>query len=303
MPESSSSRPIPKDDEIDLLEIARQLWAGRKIILIVTFVFCVLGGFYLLYKKLTLIPEYTSQVTLYVDCPTPETLPTLLTGNAFLAEMIKIRLTLPETSQTATVMEVLNDHTLPPQGSLAGLRARVRASSGKPCTMGINVMMQDPTLAQQLADSITQHLAPFLVTFQMQRTQNNLLFLNSRYRDAEAAYLTSLKTLSDFYSQNAQNLRAMDTIMVKRLRAESDVKLIVYGEVAKQIEEVKIKEMEQTPLYSVLEAATIASQTNSPKTVTVMLVMLFLGLIAGVGAVFGLRIFGNSKMNQHHRIS
>jgi LPS O-antigen subunit length determinant protein (WzzB/FepE family) len=35
--------PIIKDDEIDLIEVAKTIWAGRKLILKVTAVFLVIG--------------------------------------------------------------------------------------------------------------------------------------------------------------------------------------------------------------------------------------------------------------------
>ena len=45
MPEMSAKndRPIIKDDEIDLIEVAKTIWAGRKLILKVTAVFFVIG--------------------------------------------------------------------------------------------------------------------------------------------------------------------------------------------------------------------------------------------------------------------
>ena len=36
-------KPIVEEDEIDLVEVARTIWAGRKLILKVTLVFFLLG--------------------------------------------------------------------------------------------------------------------------------------------------------------------------------------------------------------------------------------------------------------------
>ena len=35
----STEKPIIKDDEIDLIEVAKTIWAGRKLIIKVTVVF------------------------------------------------------------------------------------------------------------------------------------------------------------------------------------------------------------------------------------------------------------------------
>jgi len=157
--------------------------------------------------------------------------------------------------------------------------------------------MQDPELAKQLADSVAQKLAPFLVAFQMQRVQKNLKYLESRYRDSESAYLASLKALADFYDQHAANIRTIDTIVVKRLRAESDLKFDVYSELAKELEKARIKEQDALPVYNILEPATFASQNNAPKTGKIMVIMLFLGFVAGVGLLFGKRFVSNFTPN------
>ena len=39
----STEKPIIKDDEIDLIEVAKTIWAGRKLIFKVTAIFFVIG--------------------------------------------------------------------------------------------------------------------------------------------------------------------------------------------------------------------------------------------------------------------
>jgi uncharacterized protein involved in exopolysaccharide biosynthesis len=295
MSEKSSNQPAPKDDEIDLVEIARHLWTGRKTILVITALFVVLGGFYILYKKLTIIPEYESHVTLYIDSPSPEVLPTLISSAPFMAEVLKIRLIHPGTHQSETVMEILNKHTRPPQGNVAALMSRVKVKLDDTRTLQLSIVMQNSLQATQLADSIGQKLAPFLLAYQIQWTQKNLQYLAGQYREAEAAYRQSLQDLSNFYDQNARNLHARDTITIKRLQADKDIKYDIYSELALQLERVRIKEQEQIPIYNILEPATVAKQNNAQKTIKTLFIMLFLGLFAGVGLLYVKSIFHNFK--------
>ena len=271
----------------------RQIWTGRKTILLTTALFVVLGGLYIIFKILTVIPEYESRVTLYVDSSAPEIIPALITGAPFLTEVLKIRLNNSVNNQDETGPNVLNNNTKPPQGSVSGLMGRISAKPGKAGTIELSVMLQDPAQAKQLADSVAQKLSPFLIAFQMQRVQKNLEYLEARYLDSESAYQASLKALSDFYDQHAANVRTMDTIAVKRLRAESDLKFDVYSELAKELEKARIKEQEALPVYNILEPASVASQNNAPKTGKIMVIMLFLGFIAGIGLLFGKKFVTN----------
>jgi len=281
-----NDQKIPNDDEIDLLEIMRKLWAGRISILLTTALFVVLGGLYVIYNKFTIIPEFESRVVLYVDSPTPEFLPTLLGSTPFLTEVLKISLKDSGNTQTETVSDVLNKKTKPPQGSIAGLNGRINAIPGNAGTLEVIVKMQDPFVAKQLADSISQKISAFLINFQMQRVQKNIQYLAVQYRDAETNYLVSLKKLSDFYDQHTAKIRSMDTIMLKRLRAESDLKFNVLNELAVQLEKTRIKEEERLAVCSILEPASVANQCNATKTGKIVLLMFFLGVFAGVGLIF-----------------
>ena len=297
MSELTTTNPIPKDDDIDMFEIACKLWAGRKTILLATVLFVAIGGLHILYKKLTVIPEYESSVTINVDAPSPDLIPTLITGAPFMTEVLNIRLVYPHTGKLVTVMEVLNKHTYPPQGNLAGLMGRVSTRPGKPGALIVSVVMQDPLIAMQMVDSVIQKLVPFMETYQSPRMKNNLQYLESRCRYAESDYLKSLKILSDFYDQHARNNQTLDTITVKRLKAESELKFDIYSGLVKQLETSRLKEHDQIPICNILEPATIANQNNEPKIAKPLLLMMFLGLIAGVVLLFGKSFYNKIKMN------
>lgn len=287
------NKTVLKNDEIDIMDIVQQLWAGRKIIFIITTAFLILGGMYILYKKITIIPEYESRITVFVDAPSPEVLLAQITGTSFLTDVLKINLYDKGTNRNLTLEDILNKNTIPPQGNVAGLTNRVSLRSGQAGTYEIAVMMQDPGFAMQLADSVANKVTPFLSNFKTKRIQKNQEYITGRLIEADSAYLQSLNVLSDFYERNARNIRQMDTIVLKRLRAESELRFNVYSELAQEIEKMKIKEYELIPIINILGPATGASQSNVIKIGKPMIIMLLLGLLAGVGFIFGKRFLNN----------
>lgn len=286
MSESPIIQPVSKYDEIELVEIARQLWAGRKIILLTMALFLVAGGLYILYQRLTIVPEYESSVMLYIDSPSPEVLPILISGAPFIAEILKIKIVNQVNQKSETVMEVLNQYQ-PPQGNNDGLMSRLRVKPGDDGTLQISVLMQDPNLSKQLADSIAQTVGPFLETNRIPRMLKNKNYVTSRYFEAEIAYTQSIKALSDFYHQNAGNLHPIDTITVKRLRAESDLKYEVYCMLAQQLEISKIKEQEQIPICTAIKPATLPFQNNAPRAGKIIFIAILMGIVTGVSWIFG----------------
>ena len=77
---------------------------------------------------------------------------------------------------------------------------------------------------------------------------------------------------------------------MERLQGEYSIALNVYNELAKQLEQAKIKVKEETPVFSVLEPAVVPNEKAKPKKAMIIAIWLFLGGIVGVGVVFG-RVF------------
>jgi len=284
MEEIQTNRPPVANDEIDLVEVALRLWKGRRVIGLFVLAFLVAGGIWLGYKKMTVVPEFTSKAVLYIDSPQPEVIPTLVSGAAFLGKMMEVSLADPATGQPVTVREVLEQHHKPPQSSLA---TRISATPGKAGVYDISVTLQNPTLAQQLADSVASRFSGFLTAFTLQRKSQSLQYLESRYREADTAYRQSLTTLSDFYRLNPGSAAKRDTIAEKRLRAESDLKYDVLSELAIQLEKERIKEQADLPVIRIIDPASVAGRSNQVGMTKVLAIMFFLGITLGVAWVLG----------------
>jgi hypothetical protein len=161
------------DDEIDLAEVLRHVWAGRWILLITMAAFFAMAIIYLLYSSYSGTKEYESQVTLLVESPSPDSLISVTKNPLFISELLKIKLTASKPGPALTVAEVLDQQTIPPQGNLAGLTNRINATKGNEGILMITVKMQDQSTATQLADSVVQKLPQFLKETQVKRVEKN----------------------------------------------------------------------------------------------------------------------------------
>ncbi len=295
----SKIHPPLADDQIDLMEVAIRLWKGHKVIGIFVLVFLLLGGIWLGYKSFIVIPEYTSKVLIYIDTPKLEVVPTLVNGSAFLGEMLNVLLTDPASGRSLTVKEALDTYHKPPQGSLAGFSKRINTVSTITGTYEISVTLQQPAMAQQLADSIAERFSGFLVGFALQRNSHCMNSLENRYREADAAYRQSLMALSDFYRLNSGSAAKRDTIVEKRMRAESDIRYDVLSELAIQLEKQRIKEQDDIPMIRIIDPASAAGRSNPVKAVKLLTIMFLLGSIVGSIWVLTKEYLTKRKFDNH----
>jgi len=266
------------EDEIDLADLLRQIWAGRWIIVITTIVFIAMAVLYLLYNNYSGVKEYESQATLFVESPSPDSMITVTKSPLFISEVLKIKLTGLKPGSAVIVAEVLDQQTNPPQGNLTGLTGRINATKGNTGIVVIAVKMQDKAIATQLADSVVQKLTQFLKATQIKRAEKNQLilaedstknfklisdsfsrniqflsknaaknlqFLTESYQSAESKYLRAQQSLSDYYQQNSKNQGTIDSLEVKRLNADIKMKFNLYSTLYQQLEQAKIEAKKQ----------------------------------------------------------
>ncbi|HNW98730.1 MAG TPA: Wzz/FepE/Etk N-terminal domain-containing protein [Bacteroidales bacterium] len=135
-----------KDSEIDLIDIAKKIWSGRKIIIKSMIVFFVLGIFIVIFSP----KEYKSEITLVVETSSsgsgmsgllqqfgglagismnktdkealvPDLYPEVIKSTPFLLEIMKQKVIESKYDSTLTVEQYLDRHT---RSSLAGFVAK-----------------------------------------------------------------------------------------------------------------------------------------------------------------------------------
>lgn len=173
MEQTNQNLPRLNEDEIDLADLLRQMWAGRWIIGVTTVLFLVAGALYSFYTSSVTVKEYETSVTLLVESPSPDSLITVTKSPLFISEVLKIKLNGLKPGAPLTVAEALDQLTSPPQGNLAGLTARINATKGNAGIVLVAVKMQDPNAARQLADSVVQKLTRFQVETQIKRAEKS----------------------------------------------------------------------------------------------------------------------------------
>lgn len=163
------------------------------------------------------------------------------------------------------------------------LSSRIALSADKKTgTITMNVTMQDPLISATLADTVTQRLQQYITNYRTNKARHDLAYTELLYEEARQSYYDAQQKYAE-YTDGNQNivLRSYRTEM-ERLQNEMTVAYGIYNQMAQQLQMSKAKVMEITPVYTVVQPATVPLRAEKPKKAMLLIGFIFLG---GAGCV------------------
>ena len=160
------------------------------------------------------------------------------------------------------------------------LQKRIGATLDKKSgVISISVKMQDPVVAATLVKYAQDYLTEYVVKYRTEKTKKDISFLNERLSEAKRRYDNALYAYSSYQDRNKSLFLNIAKDEGKKLQYEVDLSYNLYAELAKQLEEAKIKVHRETPIFKVLEPAQIPVKKSEPKRSVMVLGFAFLGFI------------------------
>jgi uncharacterized protein involved in exopolysaccharide biosynthesis len=151
----------------------------------------------------------------------------------------------------------------------------------------LHATLPEALLSAQVADQARELLQQYITRYKIEKATNKLDFIESRYEEKKKEFEKTQERLAWYRDQNRNMSSAVARTEEERLQGEFSISMNVYNELAKQLEQAKIQVKEETPVFSVLEPATVPREKSKPQKALIMLIWLFLGALLGVGLVFG----------------
>lgn len=149
----------------------------------------------------------------------------------------------------------------------------------------ISVNMNDPLVAKDLAGSVVTTLTRYIIDYRTRKVKNDREFIEELYAEAEKKYKRAQQSLASYHDRNQNVVLSSARIEGESLQADYNLAFNVYNSLAQLLEQAKINVQENTPVFTMIEPPSDAAMTSSGSTI--MMIMIFLGILAGVGVVFG----------------
>jgi len=151
----------------------------------------------------------------------------------------------------------------------------------------IQTSFPEALLSAQVADQARELLQKYITHFKIEKASSQLAFIEERYAEKKKDFEKTQERLAYYSDQNKNMSSAVALTSGNRLQSEFNIAMNVYNELSKQLEQAKIKEKEETPVFSVLQPAVIPAKSTKPNKAMIVLIWLFLGAILGTAIIFG----------------
>lgn len=139
--------------------------------------------------------------------------------------------------------------------------------------------MDDPLIAAQMTEHSVRLLQKYVIDFKIRKAQEELKYTSQIFAEKKKEF-EDIKNRRAIYLDKNNNL----TLQVAKnellqLESDYDLALGVYNELAKQLEQAKLKVSKDTPVFSVIEPIVVPIKKSKPRTTITLAAFLFLGLL------------------------
>ncbi len=146
----------------------------------------------------------------------------------------------------------------------------------------LTVTMQDPLISASVTDSVMTRLQSYITNYRTNKARHDLAFAEKLYREAKINYTNAQKKYATFADANQNLILFSYRSEQERLQNEMTLAYNVYSQTAQQLQVAKAKVQEITPVYTVVQPATVPLKPAKPNKIMILIGFVFL---AGVGSV------------------
>lgn len=146
----------------------------------------------------------------------------------------------------------------------------------------LSVMMQDPLISATLTDTVMTRLQNYITDYRTTKARHDLAFSEKLYSEAKENYYTAQQNYARAIDINADIVKQSYRAEIDRLQNEMNLTYGIYNQVAQQLQMARAKVQEITPVYTVVQPATVPLRAAKPRKAMILIGFVFL---AGVGSV------------------
>ena len=167
---------------------------------------------------------------------------------------------------------------------LKNLRQRISVFIDKKTQIvTLNIEMQDPRISADVAHNIVTMLQSYITQYRTQKAKKDLDFTEKVLKESRNSYYKAKQAYAAFEDSNKNIISASYRIEQERLHNEMTLAFNVYNTLAQKLEQDKLRVQEQTPVFTIIEPASVPLKASSPKKMLILVAFVFLALTGGCG--------------------
>ncbi|GAB4036902.1 GNVR domain-containing protein [Spirosoma jeollabukense] len=154
----------------------------------------------------------------------------------------------------------------------------------------------DPVVAATVAQLSLNYLTSYITSYRTDKARKRVLFLTNQVGEAKQRYQTAEYALSNYRDRNRGLYLNTAKLDEQRLQADYLLQQSVYSDLAKQLEQAKIKVEEDTPTFKTLEPPTVPLRKSEPKRTIIMLSCAIAGAFLTLGVLLVRQVMSRNPL-------
>jgi uncharacterized protein involved in exopolysaccharide biosynthesis len=166
-------------------------------------------------------------------------------------------------------------------GIVGALAGRVSVDvDGKTSIISISVTMQDPVVSAMLADTVAERLKEYVTDYRTNKARSDLSYAQKLNDEAREDYFTAQQNYASYMDKNQGVILRSMRNEEERLQNEMQLAFNLYNTTAQQLQMAKAKVQEITPVYTIVQPATVPLAPSKPSKMMIIVGCLFLAVVA-----------------------
>lgn len=171
------------------------------------------------------------------------------------------------------------------------LQKRIQATvNKKTLVITLSVRMQDAVVSAELTQVVLEKLQDYITAYRTRKAKNDLEFTEQVLGEAREAYYKAQRAYAAFEDANRNLISSSYRTEQERLKNEMTLTFNVYNTLAQKLEQDKLRVQERTPVYTVLEPATVPLKPSSPRKLFVIAGFMLVAVLGGIGYLYARRV-------------
>lgn len=174
------------------------------------------------------------------------------------------------------------------------LQERISTSVDKKTqVVSLSVTMQDPLIAATLTDTVMLNLQNHITQYRTDKARHDLEFTQRLFDEAQGKYYAAQQRYAQYVDQNQALSRRSFRTEEERLQNEMSLAYSLYNQTAQQLQLARAKVQESTPVYAVVQPATVPLNPSNPSKMMILVGCVFLaGAATAAWLLFGKEFVG-----------
>ena len=170
---------------------------------------------------------------------------------------------------------------------VTGVRSMIKCSVDESDgTITISALSQDPLVSKIMVDSATVKLQEFITHYRTNKARVDLRYYEKLEQESKNDYIKAQQSYADFCDTHREI--SSQYYVNKKESLENDLQLFftAYSQMKQQVQMAKAKVQENTPAFTVVEAASVPIRPEAPKKKLILFAALFVTFMGSVGWIY-----------------